>query len=151
MRREACVMLAEERQKHFKMLERAQSTERLPYPDAVDFRANVLNEKAIHFYERHNAHITEAALETGSVRREVPLMVTKHCVRYALGLCLKDNIEKVKANPALKEKFRPDPLILKSGPNTYRATFDCKKCEMTLLGKVKTDTSLGKINLKKIL
>lgn len=70
------------------------------------------------FYERHHAHITEAALETGSVRREVPLMVTKHCVRYALGLCLKDNIEKVKENPTLKEKFRPDPLILKSGPNT---------------------------------
>lgn len=151
MRREACVMLAEERQKHFKRLERAQSTERLPYPDAVDFRANVLNEKAIHFYERHHAHITEAALETGSVRREVPLMLTKHCVRYALGLCLKDNIEKIKADPTLKEKFRPDPLILKSGPNTYRATFDCKKCEMTLLGKVKSDVSLGKINLKKIL
>ena len=67
-----------------------------------------------------------------------------------LGLCLKDNIEKIKANPSLKEHFRPDPLILKSGPNTYRATFDCKKCEMTLTGRLKTATKLGELKLKKI-
>lgn len=148
MRREALAQLSAKRKEHFERLKPAQVTETLPYPDSVDFRANVLNEKAVHFYNRHGARIEEPALETGEIRREVPLMVTKHCVRYALGLCLKDNIEKVKSDPTLKARFKPDPLILKSGPNTYRATFDCKKCEMTLTGKLKTHLSLGELKLK---
>lgn len=150
MRRVALAALEANRKAHFKRLPQEKIDENLPYPDPTDYRANVLNAAALDFYARHGAPITEPALETGSVTRDVPLMVTKHCVRYALGLCLKDNIEKVKADPTLKDRYRPDPLILKSGPNTYRATFDCKKCEMTLTGHVKTKTSLGTIFLKKI-
>lgn len=148
MRRDALEALEANRKAHFKHLPQEKIDENLPYPDPTDYRANVLNSAAVDFYARHGAPITEPALETGSVTRDVPLMVTKHCVRYALGLCLKDNIEKVKADPTLKDRYRPDPLILKSGPNTYRATFDCKKCEMTLTGHVKTKTSLGTIFLK---
>lgn len=150
MRRVALAALEANRKAHFKRLPQEKIDENLPYPDPTDYRANVLNSAAVDFYAKHGAPITEPALETGSVTRDVPLMVTKHCVRYALGLCLKDNIEKVKADPTLKDRYRPDPLILKSGPNTYRATFDCKKCEMTLTGHVKTKTSLGTIFLKKI-
>lgn len=150
MRRDALEALEANRKAHFKRLPQEKIDEKLPYPDPTDYRANVLNTAAVDFYARHGAPITEPALETGSVTRDVPLMLTKHCVRYALGLCLKDNIEKVKADPTLKDRYRPDPLILKSGPNTYRATFDCKKCEMTLTGHVKTKTSLGTIFLKKI-
>ena len=131
----------------FKKLPKAQITELLPYPDAADFRSNVLNEKAVTFYAKHNTVITEPALETGDVRREVPVMVTKHCVRYALGRCLKDNLETVKAHPELKEIYKPAPLILKTGGQTFTATFDCKKCEMTLNGRVKTSTSLGHVTL----
>ena len=149
MRRQALEKLSQSRAENFQKLKPAPVTENLPYPDATDFRANVLNEQAVRFYRRHGAEITEAALETGSVKRDVALMVTKHCVRYALGLCLKDNIEKVKANPELKIRFRPDPLILKSGPNVYKATFDCRKCEMTLSGKLKTSVSLGHLKLKR--
>lgn len=150
MRRVALDALEANRKAHFKRLPQEKIDENLPYPDPTDYRANVLNSAAVDFYTRHGAPITEPALETGSVTRDVPLMLTKHCVRYALGLCLKDNIEKVKADPTLKDRYRPDPLILKSGPNTYRATFDCKKCEMTLTGHVKTKISLGAIFLKKI-
>ena len=150
MRRVALDALEANRKAHFKRLPQEKIDENLPYPDPTDYRANVLNSAAVDFYTRHGAPITEPALETGSVTRDVPLMLTKHCVRYALGLCLKDNIEKVKADPTLKDRYRPDPFILKSGPNTYRATFDCKKCEMTLTGHVKTKTSLGTIFLKKI-
>ena len=150
MRRVALAALEANRKAHFKRLPQEKIDEKLSYPDPTDYRANVLNSAAVDFYARHGAPITEPALETGSVTRDVPLMLTKHCVRYALGLCLKDNIEKVKADPTLKDRYRPDPLILKSGPNTYRATFNCKKCEMTLTGHVKTKTSLGTIFLKKI-
>ena len=131
----------------FEKLPKAQVTELLPYPDATDFRSNVLNEKAVIFYAKHNTAITEPALETGDVKREVPVMVTKHCVRYALGRCLKDNLETIKANPELKEIFKPSPLILKTGGQTLKAIFDCKKCEMTLMGRVKTSTSLGHVRL----
>ena len=96
------------------------------------------------FYANHRATITEPALEAGNMLgREIAVMHTKHCVRYALGLCLKDNIEKLKADPSLKAKLRPDPLILKTAADTYRAEFDCKKCEMTLFGRVRSKVSLG--------
>ena len=77
------------------------------------------------------------------VGQEIAVMHTKHCVRYALGLCLKDNLEKLKADPSLKAKLRPDPLILKTAADTYRAEFDCKKCEMTLYGRVRSKISFG--------
>lgn len=144
MRREACEKLTQARSKAWKRLQRDLPDENLlPYPDPVDYRANVLNEQAIRFYHQHDAEISEPAVETGDVRREIALMQTKHCVRFALGLCLKDHIEVVKKDPTLKTLMRPDPLILKTGPNTYRATFDCKRCEMTLLGRVRSSVSLG--------
>ena len=93
MRRVALAALEANRKAHFKRLPQEKIDEKLPYPDPTDYRANVLNAAALDFYARHSAPITEPALETGSVTRDVPLMLTKHCVRYALGLCLKDNIE----------------------------------------------------------
>ncbi|MBQ5767107.1 MAG: hypothetical protein IIV95_06745, partial [Burkholderiaceae bacterium] len=118
-----------------------------PYPDTCDFRANVLNEQAVHFYKNHGVTITEGAFETGEIDREVPVMLTKHCVRFALGRCLKDNIDKIKADPTTKDIYRPDPLILKTANRTYRATFDCKACEMTLWGKRLSTESLGKVKV----
>ena len=144
MRREACEQLTKARLDAWKPLTRVLPEETLlPYPDPVDYRANVLNEQAIRFYRRHRCEITEPAVETGDVHREIALMQTKHCVRFALGLCLKDHLEAIKKDPSLKKLMRPDPLILKTGPNTYRATFDCKRCEMTLLGRVRSSVSLG--------
>lgn len=145
IRRQAVEKMLKAREEAFIRLPRAKVTECLPYPDATDFRANVLNEKAVVFYAKHKAIIEEPALETGDVKHDVPVMLTKHCVRYALGRCLKDNLETVKAHPELKDRFKPTPLILKTGPHTFTATFDCKKCEMTLTGRVKTNASLGHV------
>ncbi len=145
LRRRVVQELLEQRRRHFKRLEPGKPEATLPYPDATDYRANVLNEQAVTFYRNHQAKITEPAVETGEVLHEIALMQTKHCVRYALGLCLKDNLDKVRADPSLKERFKPDPLILKTGPNLFKATFDCRRCEMTLHGKVRTHTSLGHV------
>ncbi len=147
MRREAVEKLDAARVAALPRLMPRAPEEGVPYPDATDFRANVLNEKAVHFYRRHGINISEGAFETGTISREVPVMLTKHCVRHALGRCLKDNIEKIKANPDSKAIYRPDPLILKTANRTYRATFDCKACEMTLWGKAMSSESLGKIKL----
>ena len=144
MRREALEKFVKARLATYRRKPRGVTLSTLAYPDAVDFRANVLNEKAVRFYANHRATITEPALEAGNMLgREIAVMHTKHCVRYALGLCLKDNIEKLKADPSLKAKLRPDPLILKTAADTYRAEFDCKKCEMTLFGRVRSKVSLG--------
>ncbi len=146
LRRTAVEALVQARARAFEKLQPApRTTPAIPYPDAADFRANVINEQAVHFYKKCGTEIIEPALETGDVKREVPLMVTKHCIRYALGLCLKDNIDKIKTDPGLKEMYRPDPFILQTGPHRFKATFDCKKCEMTLTGRVKTSASLGHV------
>ena len=135
LRREAVAQLQAARQAAFVRLPRLSADSTLTYPGETDFRSNALNEKAIRFYAKHGVAITEKALESGSIHREIPLMQCKYCVRQALGLCLKDNLDRVKADPSQKDKFRPDPLILKTANRTYRATFDCKACEMTIWGK----------------
>ena len=148
MRRDAVEMLEAKRVAELPKLMPREKENNVPYPDACDFRANVLNEQAVHFYKDHGVTITEGAFETGDIDREVPVMLTKHCVRFALGRCLKDNVEKIKADPTTKEIYRPDPLILKTANRTYRATFDCKACEMTLWGKRMSSDSLGKVKIK---
>ena len=148
MRREAVEILEAKRVAELPKLMPREKENNVPYPDACDFRANVLNEQAVHFYKDHGVTITEGAFETGDIDREVPVMLTKHCVRFALGRCLKDNVEKIKADPTTKEIYRPDPLILKTANRTYRATFDCKACEMTLWGKRMSSDSLGKVKIK---
>ena len=147
MRREAVEALDAKRVADLPRLLPREKETGVPYSDACDFRANVLNEQAVRFYKNHGVTITEGAFETGEIDREVPVMLTKHCVRFALGRCLKDNIDKIKADPTTKDIYRPDPLILKTANRTYRATFDCKACEMTLWGKRLTAESLGKVKV----
>ena len=68
-----------------------------PYPQQeVDYTANVMNKKAEAFYRKHGVEVVELAFEKefcGDKRSEevnasyVPLMYTKHCLRYSMGWC----------------------------------------------------------------
>lgn len=136
LRRKALEALLKARAQAFVPLKRLSAEEpTLAYHGDNDFRCNVFNEKAVRFYANHGTMIQEKALENGDIHREIPLMQCKYCLRRALDLCLKDHLEMVKADPSLKDRFRPDPLILKTANRIYRATFDCKACEMTIWGK----------------
>ena len=64
------------------------------------YDSNIMNEKAKEFYERRGGICREYALEkTGDVDGKI-LMTTKHCLRYSLGLCKKEDQKyRYKDNP----------------------------------------------------
>jgi putative protease len=96
-----------------------------PYPEKkLDFRANVLNEHARRFYERHGAEITEPAFETLSDTAGKMVMTTRYCIRHQLDLC-----------PKYSRSRRPlkEPLRINDGNHTYRFEFDCRQCRMLVV------------------
>jgi len=99
----------------------------VPYPqDALTYLANVLNDKARAFYARHGVKLIDAAFEENQETDDVSLMITKHCLRYSFNLCPKE----VKG-------IRPDPMQLVNGNETLTLRFDCKRCEMHVVGAMK--------------
>jgi len=97
------------------------------YPEKdLSYLANVLNGKARAFYERHGVSVIEAAFEANREEGEVALMTTRHCLRYSYNLCPKE----VKG-------IRPDPMTLVNGKEKLTLIFDCKRCEMQVVGKMK--------------
>src|SRR5690606_22071970 len=60
------------------------------YPEAhLSFLANVYNEKARAFYHRYGVQLIDAAYEAHEETGEVPVMITKHCLRFSFNLCPK--------------------------------------------------------------
>lgn len=97
------------------------------YPaDELNFLGNVYNQKAREFYARHGVSVIESAYESNEEKGMVSLMTTKHCLRYSFNLCPKE----VKG-------IRPDPLTLVNGKEKLLLRFDCKRCEMHVVGKLK--------------
>lgn len=96
------------------------------YPlKSLDFRENVANSLAKAFYLDHGVEKIEDAIEVSSTskRDSQVLMTTRHCVLRELGLCKK------KRTLCYKE-----PLILKNGNMELHIQFDCKNCEMKIIG-----------------
>jgi len=97
----------------------------VPYPEKeLDFRANVFNERARSFYERHGASVVEPALETFSVATGKTVMTARYCLRYQLDLCPRMQ----HPGSSLKE-----PLRMRDAHHTYRLEFDCDKCRMFVI------------------
>jgi putative protease len=89
----------------------------------LDYRANVLNDHARKFYERHGAKVVESAFETLSDPIGKTVMTTRYCIRRELGAC-----NKFHRSPQLKE-----PLKITDGRHTYRLEFDCRECRMSVV------------------
>ncbi|HWP19831.1 MAG TPA: U32 family peptidase [Burkholderiaceae bacterium] len=106
----------------------------VPYPDdALTYLANVYNHKARDFYAKHGVQVIEAAYESHEELGEVSLMITKHCVRYSLSLCPKQ----AKGVTGVQGTVRAEPLTLVNGQERLTLRFDCKPCEMHVVGKIK--------------
>ena len=61
------------------------------YPeDTLTYLANVYNKKARAFYEKHGVKMIAAAYEANQELDEVPVMITKHCLRFSHGMCPKE-------------------------------------------------------------
>jgi putative protease len=105
------------------------------YPqDSLSYLANVFNTKARDFYARHGVKVIAAAYESHEEQGEVSLMITKHCVRYSLSLCPKQ----AKGVTGVQGTVRAEPLTLINGHEKLTLRFDCKPCEMHVMGRIKT-------------
>ncbi|WP_374595365.1 U32 family peptidase [Aquabacterium sp.] len=105
-----------------------------PYPDdTLSYLANVLNHKARDFYAKHGVRVIDAAYEAHEELGEVSLMITKHCVRFSLSLCPKQ----AKGVQGVQGTVKAEPLTLVNGKERLTLRFDCKPCEMHVVGKIK--------------
>ncbi len=104
------------------------------YPeDTLTYLANVYNHKARDFYARHGVKVIAAAYESHEETGEVSLMITKHCVRFSMSLCPKQ----AKGVTGVQGTVRAEPLTLINGKEKLTLRFDCKPCEMHVVGRMK--------------
>lgn len=135
LRREAIESLEAARAAAFERLPRAVPVEPpVPYPeDTLSYLANVYNARAAAFYARHGVRVIDAAYESHEELGEVSLMITKHCVRYSLSLCPKQ----AKGVIGVQGTVRAEPLTLLHGTDRLTLRFDCKPCEMHVVGRMR--------------
>ncbi|AKU20974.1 U32 family peptidase [Massilia sp. NR 4-1] len=106
------------------------------YPETqLSYLANVYNEKARAFYHKHGVQLIDAAYEAHEEPGEVSLMITKHCLRFSFNLCPKQ----AKGVQGVQGQVRAEPMTLVSGNERYTLRFDCKPCEMHVVGAMKTN------------
>ena len=92
------------------------------YKKEVDYRANVHNKTAEDFYKNCGTTVKEYSMESKLPDRQIELMRTKHCIKYALNMCKS-----------------PKNLVLQDEKGIkYPLKFDCKNCEMVVLSPDKT-------------
>ena len=105
----------------------------VPYPqEELTYLGNVFNAKARTFYERHGVRLIDDAYEAGNEKGMVSLMITRHCLRYSFNLCPKE-----------VKHLKPDPMTLINGNEKLILKFDCKACEMHVVGKMKKGVKLN--------
>lgn len=107
------------------------------YPqEQLTYLANVYNQKARDFYHRYGVTLIEPAYEAHTVKDDTPLMITKHCLRFAFNLCPKQ----AKGIQGVKTKMAPMQLIHQNENHEKEILtlkFNCRDCEMQVLGKIK--------------
>ena len=137
LRREAVAAQEAARLAAWERPQRARPADPLPrYPDTqLSYLANVYNEKARAFYHRHGVQLIAAAYEAHEEAGEVSLMITKHCLRFSFNLCPKQ----AKGVQGVQGQVRAEPMTLVSGDERYTLKFDCKPCEMHVIGAMKPD------------
>ena len=135
LRRDAVAALQAARAATFTRLPRAQPVEPpAPYPeDTLSYLANVYNSPAAQFYAHHGVKLIAAAYESHEERGEASLMITKHCVRWSLSLCPKQ----AKGVIGVQGTVRAEPMTLAHGSDRLTLRFDCKACEMHVVGALR--------------
>jgi len=104
------------------------------YPEeTLSYLANVYNQAARTFYAKHGVRLIEAAYEAHEEAGEVSLMITKHCLRYSFSLCPKQ----AKGVTGVQGQVRAEPMVLVNGNEKLTLVFDCRACEMHVMGRIK--------------
>lgn len=135
LRRDAVAALEAARARAWQRLPRALPVEPpVPCPaDTLSYLANVFNHKARDFYARHGVALIDAAYEAHEELGDVSLMITRHCVRWSLSLCPKQ----AKGVIGVQGTIRAEPLVLVHGNDRLALRFDCKACEMHVVGRIR--------------
>ena len=89
--------------------------------DGLSYLGNVTNALARQFYENHGVTHIDDGMEKTMPVGETVVMTTKHCIRYANGLCSKEI-----GKPATS-------LYLRNERGRFRLDFDCKNCCMKVV------------------
>lgn len=110
LRRISFAKLMDERKRNYVQDKQQPLCHHKYYKDKDDYHANVYNEEARAFYNECECHISDD-------NSPLELMRTKHCIKYALGMC-----------KAPKKLFLVDEKGAK-----YPLKFDCRNCEMVIL------------------
>ena len=125
LRQKAVESLDRVRRIAYRTEKRQEEDKTVCYPQTeLSYLGNVSNRLAEQFYREHGVTRIDPAFEI-KPSKGVPLMFTRHCIRYMLGIC--------KKTPA-GNKF-PDPLTLLYIGQKLQLHFDCTACEMTLYKK----------------
>jgi collagenase-like PrtC family protease len=125
MKREVLDSLAALRLQRCPRKETALKPNDAPFPERrVDYRANVFNERARRFYERHGAEVVEAAFESLSETTGKEVMRSRYCLLYELDACTRSG----KSQRRLKQ-----PLQICDAHHAYLLKFDCEACLMSLI------------------
>lgn len=91
----------------------------------LSYLANCSNTLSKELYSSLGATAVSGAYELEH-QSEVELMRTKYCIKYELGFCPKEG------KNATAEYI--EPLFLLNGNNKLQLKFDCKNCEMLIIG-----------------
>ncbi len=120
-RRQAIEMLSSERDKCYARESRKEGSS-AEYPvKKLTYLGNVTNKLSEEFYREHGVEEIMTGFEI-KAEEGVPLMFTKHCIKFTMGWCPKEGY---------KSEFK-EPLFLKNNNQIYKLTFDCKLCEMKI-------------------
>lgn len=90
-------------------------------PEVIDYKFNVSNHLSRSAYGHAGGKTIEEAYEL-SHRKDAELMRTKYCIKYELGICPK----------YCGTKGLGGPLHLHNNDRSFRLSFDCSRCEMTV-------------------
>jgi len=102
-----------------------QTTHPFPAQESLTYTGNVLNSAAADFYKQHSVRQITPAIESASekaINVPIELMRCKHCLRYTLHACPK------------QQDSQPlnEPLYLRLNGTLLPLHFDCKNCEMVV-------------------
>lgn len=127
MRRQAVEKLQSNRMARYSrcVSKRSEQPAALPvYPEKqLTYLGNISNLKAESFYKAHGVEHVARAFELAPVK-DVPLMFTRHCLRYSMGWC-----------PTYQKEKSPykEPYYLLYKDTRLKLQFDCKHCQMLVL------------------
>ena len=122
LRRNLLQNLTKERLNNYKQHTQKPISYKVFSENTLDYHANIYNDEAEKFYKNCKCNISQKAPESsGKINSNIELMRTKHCLRYAAGLCSK------------KVEYNKQLILIDEKGKEYPLKFDCKNCEMAIL------------------